>query len=83
MNVNLAAFWQFAFVQPHKSKARTIIDSSLSLFGAVFCGIIWWNLDSIAKTVGGIWFLIGAVYLGLTTRGFRTPPSMIDFGESG
>jgi putrescine importer len=83
MNVNLAAFWQFAFVQPHKNKARTIVDSSLSLFGAVFCGIIWWNLDSIAKTVGGIWFLLGAIYLGLTTRGFRTPPRMIDFGETG
>ena len=83
MNVNLAAFWQFAFVRPHKSKARTIVDSSLSLFGAVFCAIIWWNLDSIAKIVGGIWFLIGAVYLGITTRGFRAPPRMIDFGESG
>jgi amino acid transporter len=83
MNVNLAAFWQFAFVRPHKSKARTIVDSSLSLFGAVFCGIIWWNLDSTAKIVGGIWFLIGAIYLGLTTRGFRAPPRMIDFGESG
>jgi len=82
MNVNLAAFWQFAFVQPHKSKARTIVDSLLSLFGAVFCGIIWWNLDSIAKIVGGVWFLIGAIYLGLTTRGFRTPPRMIDFGET-
>ena len=55
---------------------------SLSLFGAVFCGIIWWNLDSVAKIVGGIWFLIGALYLAITTRGFRTPPRMIDFGDS-
>jgi len=82
MNVNLAAFWQFAFVRPHKSKARMIADSLLSLFGAAFCGVIWWNLDSIAKIVGGIWFVIGALYLALTTRGFRTPPRMIDFGGS-
>ena len=45
MNVNLAAFWQFAFVRPHKNKARTIADSLLSLFGAVFCAIIWWNSE--------------------------------------
>jgi amino acid transporter len=80
MNVNLAAFWQFAFVRPHKSRARTIADSLLSLFGAAFCGIIWWNLNIIAKTVGGIWFLIGIIYLAVTTRGFRSPPRMIDFG---
>ncbi len=82
MNVNLAAFWQFAFVRPHKSKLRTIVDSSLSLFGAAFCGVIWWNLDGVAKIVGGIWFLIGGIYLAFHTRGFRAPPRMIDFGES-
>ena len=82
MNVNLAAFWQFAFVRPHKSKARTIVDSLLSLFGAAFCGIIWWNLDNVARVVGGVWFLIGGTYLALTTRGFRAPPKMIDFGGS-
>jgi amino acid transporter len=82
MNVNLAAFWQFAFVRPHKSKARTIVDSLLSLFGAAFCGVIWWNLDIVAKVVGGIWFLIGVIYLAMTTRGFTAPPRMIDFGES-
>ncbi len=82
MNVNLAAFWQFAFVRPHKSKARTIVDSALSLFGAVFCGVIWWNLDSVARIVGGIWFILGAIYLAATTNFFRAPPRMIDFGES-
>ncbi len=82
MNVNLAAFWQFAFVRPHKSKARTIADSALSLFGAAFCGVIWWNLDSVARIVGGIWFILGAIYLAATTKFFRAPPRMIDFGES-
>jgi len=82
MNVNLAAFWQFAFVRPHRNRVRTIVDSALSLFGASFCAIIWWDLDSVAKIVGGIWFLLGIVYLAIATRGFRTPPRMIDFGES-
>jgi amino acid transporter len=80
-NVNLAAFWQFAFVQPHKSKLRTILDSLLSLSGAVFCGVMWWNLDNVAKIVGGGWFLIGAVYLAATTRGFRVPPKIIGSAE--
>jgi len=80
-NVNLAAFWQFAFVRPHKSKLRTIADSGLSLFGAVFCAIMWWNLDSVARVVGGLWFLIGVAYLATGTRGFTVPPRMIGAGE--
>jgi amino acid transporter len=83
MSVNLAAFWQFAFVRPHKSKVRTIADSALSLFGAVFCGIMWWNLDNVAKVVGGVWFVIGIIYLAIATRGFRSPPRMIGLGEQG
>ena len=80
-NVNLAAFWQFAFVRPHKSKLRTIADSGLSLFGAVFCAIMWWNLDSVARVVGGLWFFIGVAYLATATRGFTVPPRMIGSGE--
>lgn len=83
MNVNLAAFWQFAFVRPHKNKLRMIADSALSLFGAVFCGIMWWNLDNVARIVGGIWFLVGVIYLATTTRGFTVPPRMIGSGEQG
>jgi putrescine importer len=74
--VNLAAFWQFAFVQPHKSKVRTVTDSALSLFGAIFCGIMWWNLDNIAKGLGGVWFLVGLIYLATATRGFTKAPRM-------
>jgi amino acid transporter len=81
-NVNLAAFWQFAFVRPHQSRARTIADSLLSLFGAAFCAIIWWNLNIIAKVAGGLWFLVGVIYLAVHTNGFRTPPRMIDFSAS-
>jgi amino acid transporter len=83
MNVNLAACWQFAFVRPHKNKAMMIIDVLLPLFGAVFCGTIWWNLNIIAKILGGIWFFIGIIYLAITTRGFSAPPRMIDFGDQG
>ena len=80
-NVNLAAFWQFAFVRPHPNKTRRIVESALPLFGAAFCAIIWWDVDNVAKTVGAAWFLIGGIYLALNTRGFRAPPRQIDFGE--
>jgi hypothetical protein len=42
----------------------------------------WWNLNVIARTVGGIWFAAGLAYLAMTTRGFQSMPKMIDFDES-
>jgi putrescine importer len=82
MGVNLAAFWQFAIVPRPGYKRRIIADALLPLIGFCFCALIWWNLNGLAKTIGGIWFAVGVLYLAITTRGFRRVPAMIDFKES-
>ncbi|MGA8539987.1 MAG: APC family permease [Terriglobales bacterium] len=82
MGVNLAAFWQFAVVPRPGYERRIIADALLPLIGFCFCALIWWNLNGLAKTIGGIWFAIGVLYLAITTRGFRRVPAMIDFKES-
>jgi amino acid transporter len=81
--VNLACFWQFT-VQAQKRGAswRLIQDAVLPLIGFLVCGYIWWNLNSLAKTVGGIWFAIGILYVGYKTNWFRSAPVMIDFSDS-
>lgn len=82
MGVNFATFWQFAVNRRAGERRRVVADIMLPLGGFVFCGLIWWNLHTLAKVVGGIWFLIGLIYVGITTRGFRRAPAMIDFSES-
>ncbi|HET9741342.1 MAG TPA: APC family permease [Terriglobales bacterium] len=82
MGVNFATFWQFAVIGQPGYRKRVLADIALPLIGFAFCGLIWWNLNGLAKTVGGIWFAIGLVYVGIKTRGFRTAPVMIDFSES-
>ena len=47
-----------------------------------YCGLIWWNLNNLAKTVGGIWFAVEIIYVGVKTNWFRSAPVMIDFRES-
>jgi hypothetical protein len=42
---------------------------------------MWWNLDNVAKVVGGVWFVIGIICLAIATRGVRSPPRMIGLGE--
>jgi putrescine importer len=82
MGVNLSTFWHFSIALRRERRRRILGDAILPLIGFGFCGLIWLNLNIVAKIVGGIWFAIGFSYIALTTHGFRTEPKMIDFSES-
>lgn len=82
MGVNLACFWQFGIRRQQGYERRIVQDVILPIVGFLFCGLIWINLNIVAKTVGGIWFLVGIVYVGYKTNWFRSAPVMIDFSES-
>lgn len=81
MGVNLAVFWQFSVIVRPGHKRRWLRDAILPLFGFVFCALIWWNLNPLAKMAGGVWFAFGLIYIGIKTRGFTSAPVMIDFSE--
>jgi putrescine importer len=82
MGVNLATFWQFSVKAKPDRKRRFFVDAVLPIIGFLFCGLIWWNLNNLAKIVGGIWFAIGIFYVGSKTNWFRSAPVMIDFSDS-
>jgi putrescine importer len=82
LGVNLACFWQFYVTARTGRKRRLIRDALLPLIGVLVCGYLWWNLNSLAKTVGGIWFAIGILYVGYKTNWFRSAPVMIDFSDN-
>ncbi len=82
MGVNFACFWQFTMRRQQGAPKNFVRDALLPLVGFIFCGLIWVNLNIIAKTVGGIWFAIGLLYVGYKTNWFRSAPVMIDFRES-
>lgn len=82
MGVNFACFWQFSIRRQQGGAVNFLRNALLPLLGFIFCGVIWVNLNIIAKTVGGIWFVIGLLYFGYKTNWFRSAPVMIDFSES-
>ena len=83
MGVNFACFWQFSVISKKTGEKRKLLrDAILPLLGFAFCALIWFNLNVIAKTVGGIWFAIGILYVGYKTNWFRSKPVMIDFSDS-
>jgi putrescine importer len=82
MGVNFACFWQFSMRRRQGAPMNFVRDALLPLVGFLFCLLIWVNLNIIAKTVGGIWFALGLLYVGYKTNWFRSAPVMIDFRES-
>jgi putrescine importer len=83
MGVNFACFWQFSVISKKTGGERNLLrDAILPLIGFAFCAVIWFNLNVIAKTVGGIWFAIGILYVGSKTNWFRSKPVMIDFSDN-
>ncbi len=82
MGVNFACFWQFSVRRQQGTPINFVRNALLPLVGFIFCAVIWKNLPMIAIIVGGIWFVIGLLYVGYKTNWFRSAPVMIDFRES-
>jgi putrescine importer len=82
MGVNLSVIWHFGS-RRREARRNLFADVLLPLTGLAFCASIWWNLNGLAKTVGAIWFVLGAACLAVTTRGFRLAPRLIDFAGDG
>jgi amino acid transporter len=73
--LNFGAF--LGFVGVNMAALRRHGWHPVPAIGMVICGFLWWKLSVLAKIVGGLWLLIGAVY-GLASGGFRRPLSVGD-----
>jgi putrescine importer len=65
----------------HMRQSRRLQDLLIPGCGFLFCVFISWGLPAPAKIVGGVWFLLGIVYLAVLTQGFRNKPGEIRFEE--
>ena len=81
MGVNLACLRQFYFLKTKGHSRNIFYDMILPLLGFLICLAIWLSLPTPAKIMGGVWLLIGLVYLVIQTKGFRKKPDAIDFSE--
>ena len=81
MGVNLAAINQFYFKAPRGNR-NIVKDLMIPAGGFLFCLWIWISLPGAPKIIGGFWFLIGIIYLAISTKGFKKKPVEVDFSEA-
>jgi putrescine importer len=67
MGVNAAAFVRYYW----RSERKNFVNAIAPLLGFVICAILWWNLSSNARIVGGIWMVAGIAYGAVKTKGFQ------------
>lgn len=89
--INFGAFTAFAFVNisviaQYLRDRHTLSRNVFSWVVAPLIGlgvVIWLltHLDVHALTLGSIWVVIGLVWLGFLTKGFKKSPPEIDFSE--
>jgi amino acid transporter len=80
MGVNIAAINRLYF-RSSLAQRNLITDLAIPAAGFLFCLWIWMNLPNSTMMMGGVWFLIGAIYLAVTTKGFRKQAKMLDFKD--
>lgn len=81
MGVNIATLRQFYFIRVDRAKRNILFDAFLPILGFLVCFLIWLSLPIPAKVIGGIWLIIGLIYLIVRTHGLKKNPVIIDFKE--
>jgi putrescine importer len=82
MGVNIAAINHLFFRSSATITIKRIVtDLLVPLAGFLFCFWIWIKLPNSSIITGGIWLLIGIVYLAISTKGFKIKPAELDFKD--
>ncbi len=81
MGVNLATIREH-FFRRRGGTPSVVADLLLPGLGFLFCVAIWLSLPMPAMIGGGVWLLIGLLFDGVKSRGFRVRPVQIDFSET-
>ena len=79
--VNLSVIAHY-FIKGKRRKGADIIKFLICpIIGAVICAVLWINLDSLSKTLGILWLVLGFIALAISTKFFRSLPPDMNLSE--
>lgn len=79
--VNASCFRYFFMKQQQRKGWDFIRYGIVPIVGFLTMLILWFSLESSAKTIGFIWLALGIIYILVFTRGFRRP--MVELNNAG
>lgn len=79
--VNLSVISHY-FIRGKKRSGADIVKYLICpIIGAIICAILWFSLDSLSKTLGIIWLVLGFIALAVATKFFRQLPPEMNLNE--
>lgn len=72
--VNLSVIRYFFFRLGERNGVSFLKNLIAPGLGVMACSYLWLSLSQKAKIAGFVWLAIGALYLAVITKGFRTAP---------
>jgi amino acid transporter len=81
MAVNLACVRHFGFSPEEQGKRKPFLDVVVPSLGFLFCLVIFLGLQGSTLAAGGIWVVVGALYVLVKTKALGHSVT-IDFSES-
>ena len=81
MAVNLVCVRHYGFSPEERGKRKPFLDIVVPSLGFLFCLVIFLGLENSTLVAGGIWIVVGAVYVLVKTKALGHSVT-IDFSES-
>lgn len=72
--VNLSVIIHYFYREKRRSGRDIFAYLVMPGIGLAVSLFLWFNIDTSAKILGGVWLAIGIVYLAFKTKGFRVLP---------
>ncbi len=79
--VNLSVIALYFVKRKERAFKGTICYLLIPLIGAGLTAWLLFNLDAYSKLLGGVWFLMGVVYLYYMTKGFKKQSLLLNTDE--
>lgn len=79
--VNASVFKHYIIDEKQRGGKAVVKYIILPLLGLAMTIALWTSLPALAFIIGGIWVVIGFIYLVALTRGFHRKPPVMDFSE--
>ncbi len=80
--VNLSVIMFYYVKHKKRGAANTLRYLIMPSIGVAVCAVLWVSIEKSAKILGGIWLLIGFVYIVAKTKFFKVSPPVLEISDS-
>lgn len=80
--VNLSVIMYYYVKHKKRGLANTLRYLVMPGIGTIVCAVLWVSIETNAKILGGVWLIVGFIYIMIKTKFFKISPPVMNSIES-